>query len=583
MLPSDSNEALVATSDGRILHASVPLLDVLGYSAEEASRMTVTFLDATLTRSRWQHLVSTMRSQPGEDVAFESSLQAKSGVLQQRRLTVTHRVDGDQEYVVCSIGPSVIGLPARPVLRPRGASSSRSSAPARFESVAAAGGDAPIPADPRLRALVDTMEHAVVMTDARGLIIAANAAAESLFAVRSGDLAGRLCTDPRLRLVDTDGDPLALSAHPIMAALVTERAVRDSPIAMLLTDGTTRRLLMNAAPVRDGRGPLTGAVASLRDAPQRTRVAVGSAPAALLREIVEVCLSARTENELEKRVCATLAEMGDFAVVWRGVLKAKDQRVHVSCSAGNAREYLRMVRFRYDESDLGAGPVGEAVRKGRPQFVADIRQNERCAPWLEQSVKAGLLSMAVFPLSRNGSAHGVLTLHAREAHRFDDMDEAILSDIAGIVSLALEELRARDAEHGLMKEHAMQVRIVDALTGTTPVAHALFSPESPHSCTAAGNGMRLLFDEPFRSRGIVGEALPDFAYACYCRDLADAVAACAAGEGPVSRRDDVLRDWEGRESRWNWMAQTLNPGDAASPVLFTGWPLDVATPEDAQA
>jgi PAS domain S-box-containing protein len=568
MLPERVPEAFIAGPDGRILHASPALLDTLGYTHAEACRMTIAFLDATLTRSRWQHLVTTMRGQP-DGLAFESALQSKTGALQPRKLEMTRWEDASGEFIVCQAAATDIGIAGRTPARVRAAVPTRVGRSG--EAASPTGSSAPA-SDPRLRALIDTMEDAVVLTDARGLITAANAAAETMFNVRNGDLAGRLCTDPRLRLVDTDGDPLALSAHPIMAALVTERTMRDCGVGMLRTDGGTRPLLMNAAPVRDANGALTGALGSLRDAPVRERTVKGSAPAALLREVVEVCLSARSENELEKRVCETLAEVGDYALVWRGITKSTDQKVHVSCSAGVAREYLRTIRFRFDDSELGNGPVGHALRSGVLQVVPDVRGDERCAPWQEQTVKAGLLSMAVVPLVRSGVTHGVLVLHAREAHRFDDLDTAILTDVAALVAMVLAELRLRTAEAELARRCGVQARTHEALVSELPAAHALFSVDAPYECLASGGRMNALFDEPFRSRGIVGQALPDFQYACYCPGLADAVSACAAGEGPVRRTDDLLRDWEGRESGWDWAVRSIAVGDEPEAVLFVAWP-----------
>jgi PAS domain S-box-containing protein len=568
MLPEDAPEAFIAGTDGRIMHASPALLETLGYTHAEVCRMTIAFLDATLTRSRWQHLVTTMRTQT-DGMAFESALQSKTGALQQRKLAMSRCGDESGEFIVCEAAPTGIGVSDRAPARVRAAVATRVAR--STEGGSPTGSSAPA-ADPRLRALIDTMEHAVVMTDARGLITAANATAETLFNVRNGDLAGRLCTDPRLRLVDTDGDPLALSAHPIMAALVTERTLRDCGVGMLRTDGSTRPLLMNAAPVRDAQGSLTGALGSLRDAPVRERKVRGSAPAALLREIVEVCLSARTENELEKRVCETLAEVGDYELVWRGITKSTDQRVHVSGSAGAAKEYLRTVRVRYDESDLGNGPVGHAVRAAQVQMVPDVRRDERCVPWLEQSVKAGLLSMAVFPLVRYDVSLGVLVLHAREAHRFDELDTAILADIAALVAMVLAELRLRTAEAELTRNLDMRIRTHEALVSVLPAAHALFSADAPFECLASGGRMDALLDEPFHSRGIVGQALPDFQYACYCSGLADAVISCATGDGAVHQVDDLLRDWEGKETGWDWAVQPITTGDQPETVLFVAWP-----------
>src|SRR5262249_17841577 len=114
-----------------------------------------------------------------------------------------------------------------------------------------------------MRSLLDSMADGVVVADERGEWVICNPAGERLLG-QSGQAAVRLFRPD-------GGTPLPGGDRPTIRALVG-RPVHDEIV--LETPTSSKRLVLNvsAAPVRDERGALRGAVAVFRDVSEMSRL-----------------------------------------------------------------------------------------------------------------------------------------------------------------------------------------------------------------------------------------------------------------------------------------------------------------------
>lgn len=129
-------------------------------------------------------------------------------------------------------------------------------------------------AAPDAGALLDHLVDGVVVSDAAGRVVSANPAAVRLLGdaavVLSAEFTGAV---PGARLPrHADGRPFAPEELPWRRALAEGRASRDAEMIVERGGGGEAHLSVNASPLRDAGGSVTGAVAVLRDTTETRRL-----------------------------------------------------------------------------------------------------------------------------------------------------------------------------------------------------------------------------------------------------------------------------------------------------------------------
>jgi PAS domain S-box-containing protein len=89
----------------------------------------------------------------------------------------------------------------------------------------------------RLEKTFASMSEGVVLQDAEGAILEANAAAEKILGLTRDQMAGRTSLDPRWRCVRPDGSDFRGEEHPAMCTLYTGEPSRDVVMGVHQTDG----------------------------------------------------------------------------------------------------------------------------------------------------------------------------------------------------------------------------------------------------------------------------------------------------------------------------------------------------------
>ena len=117
----------------------------------------------------------------------------------------------------------------------------------------------------RTRTMVDTLVEGLVYQGVDGTILDWNVSAERVLGLTGDELAGRTSIDPRWRAVHPDGTPWSGDTHPAMRALATGEPVEGELMGVHHPDGALVWLRVNARPVRDVDGELTGALAAFYD------------------------------------------------------------------------------------------------------------------------------------------------------------------------------------------------------------------------------------------------------------------------------------------------------------------------------
>ena len=293
----------------------------------------------------------------------------------------------------------------------------------------------------------------------------------------------------------------------------------------------------------------------------------------MFREVVQVLIGAGTVDDLERRVCEAIVRQGDYPLAWRGIRKDTDERIHPTCSAGDAADYLMKIKVRYDDSEYGNGPLGRAMKTREQVIVQDLATDPTYEPWLRQAERAGLHSLGAFPLMHDGEDAGLLVLYSRDRNHFTGPELERVQQIAAMMAQAIVVRRRLEQARELQGEVEAQRALLRAFEGLLPVAIARFDTREPFRCESANAHFSALVDEPFRSTGVEGAYVSDFMYSVYHRDLYQQLQAASAS-GEIGVDEEQFTDWQGQPMRWSWRILPVSGATGQEELLYVAFRLD---------
>jgi len=133
-------------------------------------------------------------------------------------------------------------------------------------------------------------------------------------------------------------------------------------------------------------------------------------------------------------------------------------------SSGEDQGYLQEVSVSWAEDQpSGRGPIGRALRTGRPQFSRNTSQDQDFAPWRNSALQRGFRAVATFPLSMDQHVLGALTLYSPQ-DTFDHEEIDLLCKLTDNLSFGIKSLRTqsqRDEKELLLRRntYALQERV----------------------------------------------------------------------------------------------------------------------------
>ena len=228
--------------DGRIVAGNRALVDLLGstepllgeetagayFGPETDPNEAIRVLAALRTRSAYAGEILCYRRSGGEPFWND--------------LVLTPWGDGDLSLAIC-----------RDVTRRRAAIEAL-GAPAKHD-----------------RRILDRIQAGIIVHNATGEIIYANAKANELIGVTHDGVLGSVPSDPRWGFYAADGRTLSRAEYPVGRAMATKSIVRDLLIGHTrLVDGEVKWVLCNAYPVLDAAGEILEVIVSFTDVTQLT-------------------------------------------------------------------------------------------------------------------------------------------------------------------------------------------------------------------------------------------------------------------------------------------------------------------------
>ncbi len=166
-------------------------------------------------------------------------------------------------------------------------------------------------------------------------------------------------------------------------------------------------------------------------------------------------LKSTSEQEIIERVCRAVVEVGGYRLAWVG--KAQDdaeRSVQPLAHAGHESGYIEKLRITWSDDERGRGPVGTAIRTGKPVVVRDLARDPSMAPWRNEATRRGYASVAAFPLHDGERISGCLAIYSGEPDAFDWRESELLAELSEDLAFGLRALRVR-----LKREEAEAARL----------------------------------------------------------------------------------------------------------------------------
>jgi PAS domain S-box-containing protein len=332
-----------------------------------------------------------------------------------------------------------------------------------------------------LRAVIDNSPDAIFVKDRGSRWLMANPAVLRIVGKSADEAIGR--TD--LELYD---DP-----EIGRTILENDRRILESGVAqefeeVVDTTEGRRTFVSIKAPRRDGQGHVVGIVGVARDITDR-KLAQEQLKAAyahldqmvrerteelrnanttlrMIWECNETLLRATHEEDLVRRICRIIVEVGGYRMAWVGYAEDDEGRsVRPVALAGTEVGYLDNIRISWGDTDHGRGPTGTCIQRGAIERSRDISTDPRLRPWREEALKRGFRSSIALPLISEGRTFGALTIYAGVPDAFDEAQTALLSELAGDLAFGLGVLRTqieRDQARRTAEKRAGQLRALAA-------------------------------------------------------------------------------------------------------------------------
>ncbi|WDF45318.1 PAS domain-containing protein [Chryseobacterium sp. KACC 21268] len=234
----------------------------------------------------------------------------------------------------------------------------------------------------RLHSILETMAEGVGVTDASGQLVYANPMAQQILGLTESKIKDRTFDDPKWQNLRLDGTPLPSEEHPMSIMMKTGKPVFDHEIGVQPPDRERFYISINAAPLFDSEGNLSGGIGTFMDVTTRRMIAQGKddfisiashelkTPVTSLKASLQLLqrsndrLSAETRNRLLEQAIKSLDKLSrlindllDTSRIEQGQLKMEKSSFSISelfddCCSNLAQTTTQKIIFEGDTGQI---------------------------------------------------------------------------------------------------------------------------------------------------------------------------------------------------------------------------------------
>ena len=175
----------------------------------------------------------------------------------------------------------------------------------------------------------------------------------------------------------------------------------------------------------------------------------------------EAVIHAKEESALLNEVCHIIVDVGGYLMAWVGyAMDDANKSIMPMAVAGIGEDYVEKAKVTWADTERGRGPVGTAVRTGKPYVIKHVTTDPDFAPWRELAIKMGYNSVLSLPMSEDDRAFGALTIYSVGPDAFDPDELDLLQNLASNITYGILSLRARKKREE--SEAALKAAMADA-------------------------------------------------------------------------------------------------------------------------
>ena len=156
-------------------------------------------------------------------------------------------------------------------------------------------------------------------------------------------------------------------------------------------------------------------------------------------------IEANNEKELLEQICRVIVELGGYRLAWI-CFAENDQAKSVTPVAkwGYEEGYLESQKIVWaDDSPLGHGPSGIAIRTRKPCILNNILTDPQYEPWRNDAITRGYASSASFPFVIDESTVGTTNIYASDPDAFNNKERELLEEMSRDLAFGIRTLRSR--------------------------------------------------------------------------------------------------------------------------------------------
>ncbi|MGB9749803.1 MAG: HD domain-containing phosphohydrolase [Caldisericia bacterium] len=231
----------------------------------------------------------------------------------------------------------------------------------------------------------------------------------------------------------------------------------------------------------------------------------------IIRKINSLINSCKNDKEFYKKVCNEIIRINGIIFAWIG-LKSKDYKVKPVSFSGILSDYLKSIEVRWDNSELGFGPTGKAIKENRNIIINNISIDKDFYPWKEKATSFGVKSIASFPIHYEEEIIGALTIHSDKENFFNEDIVNVLIEISNDIGIGIRKFL--DKEKIMDKTEELENTIDNMLSSFSKII-ALKEPYTGNHSLRVSK-LALLIGKEMK---ISDERLQALKYASFLHDL----------------------------------------------------------------